>query len=81
MKKTGVLLIVMLIALMAGTTWQANAQSTSGVISGAVTDENQGVITNATVTVRNVGTNESRTARPTVKAVIVSPISRLADTR
>jgi hypothetical protein len=62
MKKTGVLLIVMLIALMAGTTRQANAQSTSGVISGAITDENQGVITNATVVVRNVGTNESRTA-------------------
>jgi hypothetical protein len=38
------------------------AQATSGSISGVVTDEQQGVVANATVTVRNIGTNESRTA-------------------
>ena len=40
----------------------ANGQATSGSIVGAVTDANQAVVANATVTVRNVGTNESRTA-------------------
>lgn len=38
------------------------AQATSGSISGVVTDEQQGVVANATVTARNTGTNESRTA-------------------
>lgn len=33
---------------------------TSGSISGEVKDEKQAVVTNATVTVRNVKTNESR---------------------
>ncbi|HZF41654.1 MAG TPA: carboxypeptidase-like regulatory domain-containing protein, partial [Blastocatellia bacterium] len=48
------------LALMAGAFSQANAQATSGSISGVVTDERQGAIANATVTARNVGTNESR---------------------
>src|SRR5689334_10626746 len=34
---------------------------TSGSISGEVKDEKQAVVTNATVTVRNVKTNETRT--------------------
>jgi hypothetical protein len=45
---------------MAGAFSQANAQATSGSISGVVTDERQGAIANATVTARKVGTNESR---------------------
>ena len=36
---------------------------TTGSISGEVRDEKQAVITNATVTVRNVKTNETRTAQ------------------
>jgi hypothetical protein len=43
-------------------TEQVYGQSTTGVISGVVTDERQAVISNATVTARNVGTNESRSA-------------------
>ncbi|HEU0176351.1 MAG TPA: carboxypeptidase regulatory-like domain-containing protein [Blastocatellia bacterium] len=48
------------LALMAGAFSLANAQATSGSISGVVTDERQSAISNATVTARNVGTNESR---------------------
>jgi hypothetical protein len=55
-------LFALAFALTAGAVWQANAQATSGSISGVVTDENQSVIASATVTARNVGTNESRTA-------------------
>ena len=36
---------------------------TSGSISGEVKDEKQAVVTNATVTVRNVKTNETRTTQ------------------
>src|SRR5688500_3578696 len=36
---------------------------TSGSISGEVRDEKEAVITGATVTVRNISTNESRTAQ------------------
>src|SRR5258705_2861282 len=36
---------------------------TTGSISGEVRDEKQAVVTNATVTVRNVRTNESRTTQ------------------
>jgi hypothetical protein len=36
---------------------------TSGAISGEVRDEKQAVITSATVSVRNIQTNESRTAQ------------------
>jgi carboxypeptidase family protein len=53
-------LFALSLALMAGAFSQANAQATSGSISGVVTDENQAAIANATVTARNVGTNESR---------------------
>ncbi len=54
-------LIAMMVLLIGGTGVQANAQATSGTISGNVSDENQAVIANAIVMVRNVGTNESRT--------------------
>src|SRR5499426_109305 len=53
-------LFALSLALMAGSFSQAAAQATSGTISGVVTDERQGAIANATVTARNVGTNESR---------------------
>src|SRR5262245_59855029 len=55
-------LFALSLALMAGAFSQAAAQATSGTISGVVTDERQGAIANATVTARNVGTNESRSA-------------------
>jgi len=54
--------LALLFTWMAGAISQANAQATSGAISGIVTDERQGVIANAAVTARNVGTNESRAA-------------------
>ena len=61
MKRT-IRLFAVALALVAGGVWQANAQATSGSISGIVTDERQGVIANASVTARNIGTNESRAA-------------------
>jgi len=54
--------LAMSLVWMAGTVLQANAQATSGAISGVVTDERQGVLANASVTARNIGTNESRSA-------------------
>jgi carboxypeptidase family protein len=54
--------LAMSLVWMAGTVSQANAQATSGAISGVVTDERQGVLANASVTTRNLGTNESRSA-------------------
>jgi len=53
-------LFALSLAIMAGAFSQAEAQATSGAISGVVTDERQGVVSNATVTARNIGTNESR---------------------
>src|SRR5512134_1953734 len=38
------------------------AQSTTGTLQGTVTDQQQGMVPGATVTVRNVDTNASRTA-------------------
>ena len=55
-------LLALSLALIAGAFSLAAAQATSGTISGIVADESQGVITSASVTVRNVGTNESRSA-------------------
>src|SRR5215813_1247528 len=53
-------LFALSLALLAGAFSQAASQATSGTISGVVTDERQSAISNATVTARNVGTNESR---------------------
>ncbi len=53
-------LFLLFAALLTFLTVPALAQ-TSGSISGEVKDEKQAVVTNATVTVRNVKTNESRT--------------------
>ncbi len=54
--------LVALIALLACSFYSVAAQTT-GSISGQVKDEKQAVIPNATVTVRNVTTNASRTAQ------------------
>ena len=54
--------LAVLFVWMAGAVSPSHAQATSGAISGVVTDESQGVIANASVTARNVGTNESRSA-------------------
>ena len=53
-------LLAFVFALLCGLGGQASAQATSGSISGVITDESQAVVANATVTARNVATNESR---------------------
>jgi hypothetical protein len=50
------------LALFVSLAWQAQAQSTAGAISGVVSDPQGAVIAGASVTARNVGTNESRAA-------------------
>lgn len=47
--------------LLAALTLPAFAQTNKGTIKGTVTDQNGGVVQNATVTVTNVGTNAERT--------------------
>ncbi len=54
--------VLMLMALLACLCSSALAQ-TSGSLSGEVRDEKQAVITGATVTMRNILTNETRTAQ------------------
>lgn len=54
--------VLMLMALVACFCCSALAQ-TSGSISGEVRDEKQAVITGATVTMRNISTNETRTTQ------------------
>src|SRR5499426_22029 len=54
--------LAVLFVWMAIAVQPSQAQATSGAISGVVTDERQSVIANASVTARNVGTNESRSA-------------------
>jgi hypothetical protein len=44
-----------------GATWQSLTQSTTGTISGTVTDERQAVLPNATVTARNTEDASART--------------------
>ncbi len=61
MNKISRIMIVSL-ALLVGVVWQVRAQSTAGAISGVVSDPQGAVITGASVTARNVGTNEARTA-------------------
>ena len=52
----------LLVTLFTLLTYSVNAQTT-GSISGQVKDEKNALLPNATVTVRNISTNESRTAR------------------
>lgn len=60
--KNSLRLVAATLALLIGVSWSANAQATSGIISGTVSDPQGAVIAGASVTVRNVGTNESRAA-------------------
>jgi len=60
--KNATKLFLLLSALLTLTVSPVLAQ-TSGSISGEVKDEKQAVVTNATVTVRNVKTNETRTTQ------------------
>ena len=53
--------LALLFTFVAGMTGLVAAQSTSGAISGTVIDERQAVIPTASVTARNIRTNESRT--------------------
>lgn len=50
-----------LVLLLAASTFLASAQTNKGTIRGTITDQNGGVIQNATVTVTNTGTNAERT--------------------
>lgn len=61
MKRT-LSLAATVIAVCLSVSWPAAAQSTTGTISGTVTDEREAVLPNATVTARNVETNTARTA-------------------
>ena len=54
--------MVLLLACCALMTLPVMAQTT-GSIAGTISDEKGAVIPNATVTVRNIATNETRTAR------------------
>ena len=58
-KATRVLMLMALVACFCG----AAIAQTSGSISGEVRDEKQAVITGATVTMRNISTNETRTVQ------------------
>lgn len=55
--------IILLVAVLLYVVSSVAAQSTTGTISGAVTDEKEAAIPNATVTVRNTETNVARTAQ------------------
>ncbi len=55
--------LIVLSVLSFGMPWQASAQTSAGTLSGTVVDEKNSTIPNATVTVRNVRTNESRTVQ------------------
>ncbi len=55
-------LILALCVILLSASWSVAAQTT-GSISGQISDEKGGAILNATVTVRNVQTNESRTTQ------------------
>lgn len=61
MKRVSIFLALSL-ALLVSASSPAYGQATTGSISGAVTDPQQAAVPNANVTVRNVGTNETRTA-------------------
>ena len=55
--------VLMLMAALLACLCSSALAQTSGSISGEVRDEKQAVITAATVTVRNISTNETRTAQ------------------
>ncbi|MFN7999924.1 MAG: carboxypeptidase regulatory-like domain-containing protein [Acidobacteriota bacterium] len=59
--RSSVRFVALLCALLISAHLHGVAQSTSGTIAGQVADAQQAVVANATVAVRNVGTNETRT--------------------
>ncbi len=60
--KNTIRLLIAALALLMSLTWQVNAQSTAGAISGVVMDQQGAVVANAAVSARNIATNESRSA-------------------
>lgn len=62
MRKTEKHLLGLLLVLFS-VSWGALAQSTTATLSGTVTDEQQQVITNATVTARHIETNTARSVQ------------------
>lgn len=67
-KQAGSILIV---ALMLATA--VSAQSNAGSITGQVVDSNGAIISNATVTITNVGTNETRTVQTNAEGFYEAP--------
>lgn len=59
--KNTIRLMVFALMLVSSLTWRANAQATTGIISGTVSDPQGAVVAGASVMARNIGTNESRT--------------------
>src|SRR6202171_6859854 len=57
---TGTLILLSLITILAAGVF---AQSNAGSITGIVQDEHGAVVPNATITVTNVGTNETRSTQ------------------
>ncbi|MBA3441096.1 MAG: TonB-dependent receptor, partial [Pyrinomonadaceae bacterium] len=55
--------LVILLAFLLSTSWSSMAQSTTGSLSGLITDQQQGALPNVTVTTRNVETNVSLTVQ------------------
>jgi Carboxypeptidase regulatory-like domain/TonB dependent receptor len=67
-KQAGAFLIV---ALMMAIT--VSAQSNTGSITGQILDTNGAVVSNATVTITNVGTNETRTVQTNAEGFYTAP--------
>ncbi len=65
MMRAGKYLFTIFVVLLCLTAWTTSAlsQSTTGTITGIVTDERGGAIPNSTVTVRSIETNVPRTAQ------------------
>ncbi|HEV7860002.1 MAG TPA: carboxypeptidase regulatory-like domain-containing protein [Pyrinomonadaceae bacterium] len=62
-KVTKQLLHLLLALLLLSISLQVMGQSTTGSISGTISDQKEGLLPNATVTARNVETNATRTAQ------------------
>lgn len=67
-KQAGSILIIALMLAAA-----VSAQSNAGSITGQVVDSNGAIISNATVTITNVGTNETRTVQTNAEGFYEAP--------